>query len=39
MTVRNAADCSTLDIMKAQVVVMQEAAVDNLVSQLGNAEG
>ena len=39
MTVRNAADCSTLDIMKAQVVVMQEAAVENLVSQLGNSEG
>lgn len=39
MTVRNAADCSTLDIMKAQVVVMQEAAVDNLVSQLGDSNG
>jgi len=39
MTVRNATECSTLDIMKAQVVVMQEAAVDNLVSQLGNGEG
>ncbi len=39
MTVRNAADCSTLDIMKAQVVLMQEAAVENLVSQLGNSEG
>ena len=39
MTVRNAADCSTLDIMKAQVILMQEAAVANLVSQLGNSEG
>lgn len=39
MTVRNAADCSTLDIMKAQVVVMQEAAVENLVSQLGDSIG
>ncbi len=39
MTVRNAADCSTLDIMKAQVVVMQEAAVDNLVSQLSDSNG
>ncbi len=39
MTVRNAADCSTLDIMKAQVVVMQEAAVENLVSQLGDSNG
>ncbi len=39
MVVRNAADCSTLDIMKAQVVLMQEAAVDNLVSQLGDSKG
>jgi len=39
MVVRNASDCSTLDIMKAQVVLMQEAAVDNLVSQLGDSNG
>ena len=39
LTVRNASECSTLDVMKAQVVVLQEAAVETLVSQLGNGEG
>lgn len=39
LTVRNAAECSTLDVMKAQVVVMQEGAVESLVSQLGTSEG
>jgi large subunit ribosomal protein L4 len=39
LTVRNASDCSTLDVMKAQVVVMQEGAVESLVSQLGTSEG
>lgn len=39
LTVRNASECSTLDVMKAQVVVMQEGAVESLVSQLGTSEG
>jgi large subunit ribosomal protein L4 len=39
LTVRNASECSTLDVMKAQVVVLQEGAVESLVSQLGTSEG
>ncbi|MDA0875474.1 MAG: 50S ribosomal protein L4 [Bacteroidetes bacterium] len=39
LTVRNASECSTLDVMKAQVVIMQEGAVESLVSQLGTSEG
>jgi large subunit ribosomal protein L4 len=39
LTVRNASECSTLDVMKAQAVVFQEAAVDAIVSQLGSSEG
>jgi len=39
LTVRNASECSTLDVMKAQVVVLQEGAVESLVSQLGSNEG
>jgi len=39
LTVRNASECSTLDVMKAQIVVLQEGAVDSLVSQLGKSEG
>ena len=38
LTVRNASDVSTLDVMKAQVVVMQEGAVETLASQLGAAK-
>ncbi|MDA0684778.1 MAG: 50S ribosomal protein L4 [Bacteroidetes bacterium] len=39
LTVRNAAECSTLDVMKAQVLILQEGAVESLVSQLGSNEG
>ena len=39
LTVRNASECSTLDVMKAQVLLLQEGAVESLVSQLGSNEG
>lgn len=39
LTVRNASECSTLDVMKAQVVVLQEGAVESLTNQLGKSEG
>ena len=38
LTVRNATDASTLDFMKAQVIVLQVGAVETLVSQLGTAK-
>ncbi|MBT3448587.1 MAG: 50S ribosomal protein L4 [Bacteroidetes Order II. Incertae sedis bacterium] len=38
LTVRNASEVSTLDVMKAQVVVMQVGAVETLASQLGAAK-
>lgn len=39
LTVRNASECSTLDVMKAQVIILQEGAVEKLVTQLGNNAG
>jgi len=38
LTVRNASDVSTLDLMKAQIVVLQEGAVEQLASQLASAK-
>ena len=38
LTVRNASEVSTLDVMKAQVVLLQEGAVNTLASQLGTTK-
>jgi len=38
LTVRHASEVSTLDVMKASIVVLQQGAVDSLVSQLGKSE-
>lgn len=37
LTVLNATDMSTLDVMKAQVLLLQVGAVETLASQLGNS--
>ena len=38
VTVRNASEASTLDVMKAQVLILQEGAVKSLVAQLGKSK-
>ena len=37
LTVRNASDISTLDVMTAQVVVMQKGALKTVTEQLGDS--